>query len=349
MPYTYDDYLGAANTQRTTAANTADPSLGYSRTSSSVIGTGPNTTQYTAGQSNREFVRENLGVGGNRYSTENMAMGMLNPVAGVMQGFRGYSNYKKGRAAFRRQQAEHRAAVKNAQNRAGADWFQRVDPNSALAAQVRDRTAKGQPMTDDEINQALRQQDQTSQREGYEQQVNDYFGSEERAGWQQGIVQNRLQNDLANVEEDYGNNLKGSVQSAASRGLKGGSVDVEGRGQVARTRDTQAIQAASNADQAQAQFRTNDQQSRAQLLGLVNSGDISDADALRAQLDGIHSATTSAAAQYAGNQQQRQINQFGQQQQSQAWGSGLNSLANAVDRNPRQSQSWFGGSSRGGW
>jgi hypothetical protein len=97
-------------------------------------------------------------------------------------------------------------------------------------------------------------------------------------------------------------------------------------------------------------FQNRDRQSRAQLLGLVNSGDIGSADALRSQLEGIHSASTAAASNYASQQQRRQLNQFGQQQQSQAWGQGLGSLANLVDRNQQTAGGWFGGgTTQGGW
>ena len=117
----------------------------------------------------------------------------------------------------------------------------------------------------------------------------------------------------------------------------------EGRGAVARTRDTGAIQAAGNADAMTSQFRNQDTAARGQLHGLINSRGIGDADSLRQALEGIHSATTAQGAQYAQGQQQRQLNQFGERQQSQAWGQGLSGLASAVDRRPANAPTY------GGW
>ncbi len=347
MPYNYDAYSG--NRQQlqgqqapaySTVTNTswAGPAFGQ---------------QYKSGETNHEYVRQNLGVGGNKYSAANMAQGMLNPVGGVLEGFRGYKNFKKNRASEREQKALFESRKAEAIARNPTDWLNSVDPTGHTAQEANRLSAQGRPMSEEELNASLRTDDQNAQRAGFSKQIEDYFGSPERAGWQQSIVSNRLNQDLANVQEDYGNNLKSSVQSAAARGLRGGSVDVEGRGAVARTRDTGAIQAAQNADSASADFRNQDLQARDQLNGLVNSGDIGEADALRNSLQGISNATVAAGQRYAGQQQQRQINTFGQQQQSQAWGQGLNGIASAIDRNPNRGNSlsaWYGsGTSQGGW
>lgn len=342
MTYTYDDYMAQINSAQ-------EPRYG-SRTDQSHGNFGLSQT-YNEGDTNRDYVRNNLGVGGNANSWQNMAHGMLNPAGGVKEGIRGYSNYKKHRSAERAQKATFQSHLATAKAQAGTAWLNTRDPTSQTSQEASRRLAKGQPMSDDEMNQRLRQEGQNKQRAGYEKQVDDYFADPARAGWQRGIVQNRLQNDLANVREDYDADLTGTGQQSAGRGLKGGSIDVENRGAVARTRDTRAIQAGADADTTIADFGARDQQSRAQLHGLVNSGDVGSSDALRSALDGIHSATSAEGARYAGQQRQRQIRQFGQQQQSQAWGSGLRSIATSIDQNPG-GYAWLGGSqqpTRGGW
>ncbi len=345
MPYSYDAYTNQKDLQAQQL-----PSYG-SVTNQSHNGFGLSQT-YNAGDSNRDYVKNNLGVGGNQYSAQNMAHGMLNPVGGVLEGFRGYKNYKKNRAAERERQEAFERAKANAIARNPTDWLNTLDPTSRTSQEATRLAGEGRPMSVEEMNAGLRSDDQDRQRAGFSKQVDEYFADPARAGWQQQIVSNRLQNDLANVQEDYGNNLRSSVQGAAARGLKGGSVDVEGRGAVARTRDTGAIEAASNADSAAANFRNQDLQARDQLHGLVNSNDIGDADSLRSAIQGIHSATTASGAQYAGQQRQQQINRFGQQQQSQAWGQGLSGLASAIDRNPNRGNSmgaWYGSAASGGW
>jgi len=129
---------------------------------------------------------------------------------------------------------------------------------------------------------------------------------------------------------------------------------MENRGAVARTRDTQTVQAASRANSTREGLRSQDQNQRNQLLGLVNSGAIGDSDSIRSALEGIHNQTTAQGADYANQQQRRQLDQFGRQQQSQAWGQGLGAISGSIDQNPQRASSlgaWFSnsGTSRGGW
>lgn len=340
MPYTYDDYMASAT------AGAARP-VAHGNTMRTLPGNvGPGQNRYDPGMTNREYVRENLGFGGNQYSAQNMAHGLLNPVGGVIEGIRGYGHFKKSKDNYRRMMERYKADLAQFKAGGGAAWLNSIDPTSAMAKTAAARFQSGNAMSDDELNLGLRQEHQNRVRSGYEASIEDYFADPARAGWQRGIVQNRLQNDLANVQEDFDADLTGTGQQVAGRGLKGGSVDVETRGAVARTRDTRAIQAASDADSTLADFGARDQQSRAQLLGLVNSGDIGNSDALRSALDSIHSATAAEGARYAGNQRQRQVDQFGQQQQSQAWGQGLGAIANSINQNPSM-YAW--GTSRGGW
>lgn len=349
MLYTYDEYLaratpGAAPVAQSRTSRTIDSPV-WDATN------GPGTNVYEPGMTNREYVRENLGFGGNQYSAQNMANGMLNPVGGVISGIKGYKSFKKAKAAYARQKAKYEADVAYAKAGAGAAWLNTIDPTSRVSQEASKRHQAGKAMSIDEMNEMSRQEAQGKVRSKYESDIDAYFADPARAGWQRGIVQSRLQNDLANAQEDFDIELTGTGQQAASRGLKGGSVDVENRGEVARTRDTRAIQAGADADNTLADFGARDQQSRAQLRQLVNSGDIGSADALRSALDSINSSTAAAGAQYAGQQRNRQISQFGQQQQSQAWGGGLSAIANSINQNPG-GYSWLTGSQqtqRGGW
>jgi hypothetical protein len=53
--------------------------------------------------------------------------------------------------------------------------------------------------------------------------------------------------------------------------------------------------------------------------------------------------------QYASSQQQRQIDQYGQQRQSQAWGGGLSGLAGAIRNSPSGNPFSYSSSRTGGW
>lgn len=352
MPYSYDEYTNgytatsAPQVGSTTMRTIDDPVWNATN--------GPGTNVYRPGMSNREYVRENLGFGGNRYAAQNMAHGLLNPVGGVLSGISAYRGFKKSQDKYRDLMRQHKNQTKVGQANNPTDWLNTVDPEAAQAiganaTRALDVGGVKRTMTGDEINSALRTRDQNAMRSQYESSIDEYFSDPARASWQQGIVQNRLQNDLANVRDDYDMDLTSAGQSAASRGLRGGSVDIEGRGAAARTRDTRAIGAASNADAALAEFRSGDQTQRQQLMGLVNSGTIADSDALRSALDTIHQQTAQSGARYAGQQRQRQIDQFGNRMTSQAYGQGLNAIAGAINRNPN---SWYAGgsdTSYGGW
>lgn len=342
MPYdaqAYQNWLGPAQPT-------------YQARGNRMIGGQGGQTQYQySGDNAGGYVRQNAQ---NDLTKPGANNAMLFASMGVSQIPRAYL----GQKAFKRAQGMERADRQKWEDsgramvaKAPTEYLNAIDPTSQTYQAARQRSVggPGNAMTADEIQSSLRQEEQGRQRSGFAQQVNDYFGGTERAGWQQSIVSNRLNNDLANVQEDYGNNLKSAVQGAASRGLKGGSIDVENRGAVARTRDTGAIQAASSADAASAAFKGQDQQAKGQLLGLVNSQDIGNAGALRAALENINSQTVQQGQQYAAGQQQRQRDQFGQQQQSQAWGGGLNGLASAVRASPNGNPFSYGSSSRGGW
>lgn len=308
---------------------------------------------YTPGMSNSEFVRANVrqdmltGRGPAALGATGAPSGLI--AAGVRAG-QGYRTYKKAREAERREQEGWATITKDWQARAPTEYLNTLDPSSRTYQMARQQLARGpdSAMSIDELQDSLRREDADARRTQMENTISGYFNDPARAGWQRGIVENRLQNDLANVNESFISSNRQAVLGAAARGLKGGSVDVENRANVARARDTSALQAGQQADAALANFRSRDQQAEAQLRGLVNSQGIGDADQLRSALQGINAATTQEGQNYALNQQRRQLDQFGRQQQSQAWGQGLQGLANYVNTNPYWNQ-WGSSTTQGGW
>lgn len=328
MPtYTYDDY--AAQKPIDNMAMTPEQSYRH--------GSSGDPTGYTTkpGQSNMGFLMSNYGPpqGGSALSARSAysAAGAMvgDPVAAYNM-YRGFKKMKSNRADIRRREEEFARQRDYAVKQAPTDWLNTQDPTSALAQETRRRAAQGQQMTGEEVNAGLRMQAQAEQRAGYDKSINEYFGSADRAGWQQSIVSNQLNDDLANISQSHKENTRSAALSAASRGTMKGSVDIENRSAIARNRDTSAISAAANADATKAGFQDQDRDSRQQLHGLVQSQDIGSADQLRTALDGIRSTTNAQGAQFNAQRQQQQINNFGAQQQSQAWGGGLNALATGV-------------------
>ena len=316
---------------------------------------------YTPGQSGADFVKQNVKqdlnpAHSNGAPNQNAILGGASMgISQVPRAINSYRTFKKHQASQRHLEEQYGLAQKAAAARAPTEYLGAVDPTSRTFQQARIASAEGRPLSQEELQMGYRQEQGDNQRSQMEDQIQAYFADPAREGWQRNIVNSRLQNDLANVQEDFGNNFRGSVLGSAAQGLQGGSVDAERRQGVTRARDTQTVQAASNADQAMSDFQGRDQQARGNLLGLVNSQGIGDSAQLSNALQGIHNATTQEGRQYAQGQQQRALDQFGQQQQSQAWGQGLNQLGAAINRNPNRGNSlsaWYGSNSRtsgGGW
>jgi hypothetical protein len=330
--------------QRTIGGSEYNPTGGYT---------------YTPGMSWSDFVKQNVkqdltpwhGGGLN----QNFALGVASMgISQTPRAISSYRSFKKHQASQRHLEEQFNLAQKAAAARAPTEYLGAIDPTSRTFQQARLAQGNGSPLSQDELQMAYRQEQGDNQRSAMEKQIQAYFADPAREGWQRNIVNNRLQNDLANVQEDFGNNFRSSVQGSAAQGLQGGSVDAERRQGVTRARDTQAVRASSNADQALADFQGRDQQARGNLLGLVNSNGIGDSSQLSNALQGIHNATAQEGRQYAQGQQQRALDQFGQQQQSQVWGQGLNQIGAAINRNPNRGNSlsaWYGGNqtSGGGW
>lgn len=304
---------------------------------------------YTQNMRGDDFVKQNVRQdftpwrgGVNPNSVLNIASGGISQVPRAISGYR---QYKKEQANDRQRAEAWAAAQKERAAAAPTEYLGSIDPTSRTYQQARQRMSSTNPgdyMSVNELQQGMHQEQQANQRQQYEQAINAYFDDPARAGWQQQIIQDRLNNDLAQVSDQYGQDLQRSVQGAAARGMRGGSADVEGRGDVARVRDTRAIGAAADADAQRSAFQNRDLQERNNLMGLVNSRGITEGQQLSQALQGIHANTAAEGANYATRQRQQEIDRFGQQSQSQAWGQGLSSIAGSIRRqNPQTTQ--------GGW
>lgn len=349
---------GTYNIRQTNVPNSdpaGQPLLGYS----SAVRMDPQKGQmynpmggytYTTGMRGSDFVKQNVKQDLNPFSqgsyapNGNFILGVS--TAGISQiprALSGYRAYKKQQKWDRAQEEAWNNAQKAMLARAPTEYLGSVDPTSQAYLQAQQRQRSGDLMSLEELQQAVHQEQQAKQRGQYEQAINAYFDDPARAGWQQQIIQDRLNNDLAQVSDQYGQDLQRSVQGAAARGMRGGSTDVEGRGDVARVRDTRAIGAAADADAQRSAFQNRDLQERNNLMGLVNSRGITEGQQLSQALQGIHANTAAEGANYATRQRQQEIDRFGQQSQSQAWGQGLNSIAGSIRRQNPQNNT------QGGW
>lgn len=307
---------------------------------------------YTQGMRGSDFVKQNVKQDlnpafSNGLPNQNFTLGVASlGISQIPRAISGYRAYKKKQGEDRRREAAWGEMVKERTAAVPTEYLGTIDPTSQTFQQARQRMGQGveKYMGIPELQQAYQQEQEANQRGQYEQAINAYFSDPARSGWQQQVVQDRLNNDLAQVSDQYGQDLQRSVQSSAARGMRGGSVDVEGRGDVARVRDTRAIGAAADADAQRFAFQNRDQQERSNLLGMVNQRGITDGQQLSQALQGIHTQTAAEGAQYASGQRQNEINRFGQQAQSQAWGQGLTGIANSVNRR-------YGtqGTTQGGW
>jgi len=303
---------------------------------------------YTTNMRGSDFVRRNVQQDlnpafSNGAPNQNAILGGASMgISQIPRAISGYRAYKKAQKWDRAQQAAWEEAQRDLQARAPTEYLGSIDPTSRVHIEAQNRLNSGRAMSQTEIAQAYQQEQEAIQRGQYEQAINAYFSDPARSGWQQQVVQDRLNNDLAQVSDQYTQDLLRSVHGAASRGLRGGSVDVEGRGEASRIRDTRAIGAAADADSQRFAFQNRDQRERANLLGLVNQRGITDGQQLSQALQGIHTQTAAEGAQYASGQRQREIDLFGQQSQSQAYGQGLNSIAGSI-------RNRYGGMSQGGF
>lgn len=305
---------------------------------------------YTQDMRGSDFVKQNVRQDLNPFRgglNQNFVLGASSMgISQIPRAISGYRAYKKAQAKDRARAEAYAQVVKERTAAIPTEYLGSIDPTSQTFQQARQRMGQGvdRYMTIPEMQQAYQQEQEAAQRRQYEEAINAYFADPARAGWQQQVVQDRLNNDLAQVSDQYDQDLQQSVQGSAARGLRGGSVDVEGRGDVARVRDTRALSAAADADAQRFAFQNRDQQERANLLNMVNQRGIADNQQLAQAIQGIHTQTAAEGAQYASGQRQNDINRFGQQSQSQAWGQGLTSVANSVRNRYGQ-----GGTTQGGW
>ena len=158
--------------------------------------------------------------------------------------------------------------------------------------------------------------------------VNGYFSSESMQGLYDTLQDRHLQNSLAQISQQYENQLRNSAFQTASQGLTGSSVDAERRGTVQQGQNAAAIQAQAEAQQFAQSARNNNEQQRQALLGTVQSGSPYEGAAFDQRLQSISHDTAAMGQQYANTAALGQINQSGYNMQSQALGNLMSNYAN---------------------
>lgn len=116
--------------------------------------------------------------------------------------------------------------------------------------------------------------------------------------------------------------------SLASKGLVGGSVDIDSAARLKRDYDQGATDASTQADQAGVDFRTADEQSRANLINQINAG----GDVNTAVTGGRNALQLNADNANAGAQGRVINNTFGDLAQQYAYGQAGAGVTDAVTR-----------------
>lgn len=159
-------------------------------------------------------------------------------------------------------------------------------------------------------------------------QINGSFNDPAMKGLYDQIEQSNLQGRLGDVVQQYQGILRNNVFDQASRGLTGSSSDVEMRGDVGQAQNAAAIQAATQAQQFRMGVQNQNEQQRRSLIDAVDSDNPVQGAQFDNQIQGIVNQTRNLAGQQANAATSSQINQFGNNMQSQALGSLLSNLGN---------------------
>lgn len=181
--------------------------------------------------------------------------------------------------------------------------------------------------------QRFEQLKQEIQRRQLKSRVNAYFNSESMRGLYDTLENRHLQNSLAQITEQYGNQLKQSAFQSAGQGLIGSSVDAERRGDVQQAQNAAAIQAQGQAQQFAQGVRNQNEQQRQSLVDTLSSGNPYQGAQFDQQMQQIGNQTNQMAQQYANQTAQNQISQYGLNMQSQALGNLFSNAANLYSTN----------------
>ncbi len=243
-----------------------------------------------------------------------------------------YQSYKSfGRAQGARDKYARQVEAENKRQHMVAlqNWAVGLDPR--IGAEADRRRTTGSEMTEDEIRQMygqLMQQDTAKKLSG---DVEGYFSDPQRLARQESDIQANRTAQLGNVADQYNTLNTKQAQNSASRGMLGSSVDAQQSGQVAAGRDQAAMGVENNAANARYGNQMNDQDQRRALLNMINSRDPSQSQQASDLLSGISQGTADWNSIFGGQRQQRQIGDYANQIQSEAYGSAFNNGATAVN------------------
>lgn len=162
------------------------------------------------------------------------------------------------------------------------------------------------------------------------QMVSGMFDNPQRQALYNQVYQTNLASGTQQVQDAYKEALTKGVTRAADQGLLGGTVDTQRRADLAATRDQGAAQAATAAQGQANQLRSNDQGIRAQLMSMIQSGDPTQAAMARQQLALLQTQIGNVNEGAQGNQLQWNYNDYANQLQSQALGSGIQGFTGAT-------------------
>lgn len=199
-----------------------------------------------------------------------------------------------------------------------------------------------------ELEQLVIQQEEAAARKAQEDQINAYFNDPVRLA----RYQKEYDAELAAAKNTLGDQtqagMRSAAQAAASRGIMGGSADIEQRAGLAGQYQSTLSDLAQRRTQAGQAQQQQDVQDKTSLLGLVNSADPFGSQATQSRISGLAGQGRAAQGWINAGLKRDLADQTGANLQSQAFGTGLSGLAQGLqtfqNRRYRQGNtSIFGG------
>lgn len=199
-----------------------------------------------------------------------------------------------------------------------------------LAKQRAERAAQAQAYNAflADRNQRLAQVQQEIKTRDQGNRINAYFSSGSMQGLYDKLANQHLQNSLSQITQQYGDLNRNQAFQTADQGLEGSSVDAARRGDIQQGQDAATIQAQGQAQQYAQGVKNQNEQQRQSLLGTLRSGNPADAGVYNQQMQTISNQTSAMGNQYSGQMANYQINQAGNNMQSQALGNLMSNYAN---------------------
>jgi hypothetical protein len=182
-----------------------------------------------------------------------------------------------------------------------------------------------------ELEQLVLQQEEATARKQQEDTINAYFNDPSRMQ----RYNKEYDAELNAAKEQLGQNtqagMRSAAQTAASRGLQGGSIDVENRVGLAGRYQTTLSDLASRRQQASQAQGMQDVDTKTSLLGLVNSADPFNAQATQSRLQGLAGQGRAAQGYIQAGVTRDMADETGANLMSQGYGQGLSSFAGGLN------------------